>query len=873
MKTCLLGVLWFLLLSLRLAHADAGSCALLWPSGLQNTSDEGKIEFKDRGQLLGDSDGLLDTGKVKNKGRVPSCGNTDCQASGSLAPAPAAPAFQRSRSRLKIRVPAGASFRLGSDGNADYKEVKVGRRARLEVDAAFTRYRIRKLKLDKQSVLVLRAGVDYWIEKLEARERARILVEGAGTARLYVRDKLKLRKGVLINAPSVGHGGDPARLFILAYDKVELKERITVSAFLHGGDEVKLDKRIQWFGAISAQDDIEVKGRVSYDAAALADLDVPGICTGGTAPVTAEADGFNCVQPGQDAITGRLLTRLAGVGFSLDVIALRDSDGDGAADAVAGDYAADDERRVSVELVDASGGGACATLPVVAGSTQTLVFEPADGGRVRSRTFRVDRAWRSLRCRVRDDSGDTPLVACSADRFAVRPAGFVLEAPALDNATASGLPKAVAGDAFALAVSAGPGYDGTPALSADPVEAHAGAVASGRLQGGFAPADPASGRAAGSDFRYDEVGAFRFRPGAIRDSDFTAVDAGGDCLAGSSTTQADATGRIGCDIANADSSAWIGRFVPASLVVSVNDPGRLANSCGGFSYIGQAIGYELPPSLRIEARSRAGTITRNYTGDYMKLDVAGLAFVEPVADASALSADGGSPLALTMQAGSRLLVDNGDGSLTLSLVGDRFTYAHDALAQIAPFTSDIRLILQSVTDTDAVTSGRIDLAIAPNGVPLRYGRLALSNAEGPELQTLAVPARVEYYAGSALGFLANADDHCTPVGRIVIEDVDADDSLAPADTCVWDSAGLSGAAACADPGESAWQLRATPEQADFNLHLAPPGVNHAGVLRLRMVAPAWLRYDWSGVGDVDPTALISFGIRSSSSDIIYLRQK
>jgi len=873
MKTCFLGLLCFLSFSLQLARADAGSCARLWPGGLQNTSDGGKIEFKDQGQLLGDPDGVLDTGKVENKGDVSSCGTADCQASGSLAPAPAAPAFQRSNSKRKIDVPADGNFRLGSDGNADYKEVRVGKRARLDVDAAFTRYRIRKLKLEKQSVLVLRAGVDYWIEKLEAREKARILVEGAGTARLYVRNKLKLQKDVLINSPSVGNGGDPARLFILAYDKVKLKERITVSAFLHGGGKVELDKKLRWFGAISAQDDIKVRGRVRYDATALADLDVPGICAGGTAPPTAGIDGFNCVQPGQDALTGRLFTRLVGVGFSLDVIALRDSDGDGTADAVAGDYAADGERRVSVELVDASGGGDCATLPAVASSTQTLVFGSADGGRVRSRTFRVDRAWRSLRCRVRDDSGDSPLVACSTDRFAVRPTGFVLEPPALDNATASGSPKAVAGDAFALAVSAGPGYDGTPVLSADPVEAHAGAVVTGRLQGEFAPADLASGRAAGSNFRYDEVGAFRFRSGAIRDSSFTAVDAGGDCLAGSSATEADATGRIGCDIANADPSAWIGRFVPANLVVSVNEPGRLANSCGGFSYIGQAIGYDLPPSLRIEARNRAGTITRNYTGDYMKLDVTGLSFVEPVADASAIGADGSSPLALSMQAGSRVLVDNGDGSLTLSLVGDRFTYAHDALAQIAPFTSDIRLILQSVTDADAVTSGRIDLVIAPSGVPLRYGRLVLGNAEGPELQTLAVPARVEYYAGSALGFLANADDDCTPVGRIAIEDVDADDSLAPADTCVWDSARLSGAAACADPGESAWQLRATPDQADFNLHLAPPGVNHAGALRLRMVAPAWLRYDWNGGGGTDPAALVSFGIRSGNSPIIYLRQE
>ncbi len=859
-----------LLCALPGVSAAAGTCAALWSSGLQNTSDEGEIEFKDEGRLIGDPDGLLETAKVKNKGQQPSCGSTDCAATGDPAAAPAVPDFQEGDSDIEIKVEEDQVYRLGRDGASDYDEVKIGERARVDFDSAFDAYHIRKLKLKKGAVLTLRAGVDYWIEELRLKEGARVQVEGPGTARLYVGDEFKLDEDVLVNSPARGSAGDPQRLFILAYGEVELKETATVSAFLHGGDKVELDEQVHWFGAISAHDEIEVKGTVHYDAAWLDALDVPGICAGGDTSPPVGADAFNCVQPGQDVLSGRLFTRLVGDDFTLDVIALRDSDGDGVADAVAADYADDAERGVTLELVDASAGAACADLPLIDGSEQRLVFRGGDRGRVRSAALRLDRAWRAVRCRVRDDSGNAPVVACSTDRFAIRPAAFTLDSPALDNAGSSGAPIAVAGDAFALAVTAGPGYDGTPALSAQPLEAHPGAVATGRLRGGFTAADGANGRAVGNDFRYDEVGAFRFLDGAIRDSAFAAVDAPDDCIVGSSDTRPDASGRIGCDIANVGASAWIGRFVPASLAVSVNDSGRLANACGAFSYLGQTLNYALPPSLRIEARNRDGGITRNYTGDHLKLQARGLVFVDPLADASA-SGNDGAALALSTRAGTPVLVDNGDGSLTVSLVGDRFTYAHDARSVVEPFTSDVRRIVQSVTDSDGVTSGRIDLAIAPRGVVLRYGRLVLDNAAGSELQTLAVPLRVEYYAGSGRGFVPGSDDGCSAPSGFALTDGDPDDELSPGDTCVWDETGLSGTLACADPGQAEWRLRTTPVQGDFNLHLAAPG--KAGVLSLRVDAPAWLEHDWRGTGTGDPEASIGFGIRSSVSDIIYLRRE
>jgi MSHA biogenesis protein MshQ len=75
-------------------------------------------------------------------------------------------------------------------------------------------------------------------------------------------------------------------------------------------------------------------------------------CSG--TPPTAPAN-FNCVESGANASTGHLYTKLAGTGFSFDVVALK---ADGSTETT---YASAANKDVTVELVDGSGATACAS--------------------------------------------------------------------------------------------------------------------------------------------------------------------------------------------------------------------------------------------------------------------------------------------------------------------------------------------------------------------------------------------------------------------------------------------------------------------------------------------------------------------------------
>jgi MSHA biogenesis protein MshQ len=426
---------------------------------------------------------------------------------------------------------------------------------------------------------------------------------------------------------------------------------------------------------------------------------------------------------------------------------------------------------------------------------------------------------------------------------------------------------------FSLSVSAGPGYDGTPSIVTAALEAHAGAVALGNLGGGFNSADPSSGIATGTGFSYSEVGNFRFLPNAIRDTGFTSGDQPTGCVSGSTANLPDGSGRIGCDFANPGATAWIGRFTPDHFDVAVVEPGRLANSCTGFSYAGTGLSYSVDPAVMITAKSGGGTTTRNYTGAYNKLQSSEVSLSALNGDASAMGADGSTPVAISLVQGSRNLVDNGDGTLLLRLSGDVFTYGRGPNDRVGEFVGDVSRTLTSLTDTeDGTAAAGLPLDLSPIGVPIRYGRLSIANAHGSELQTLPLSMRVEYFAGASNGFLPSSGDGCTTINTVAIADGDASDALLPAAACIWDPSGSSGSFACDAPGDSADHYRASPVNSDFNLNLMAPAGGATGVLKVSADAPPWLEFDWQGSGDIDPVGLATFGIYRGDPRVIYMRE-
>ncbi len=349
------------------------------------------------------------------------------------------------------------------------------------------------------------------------------------------------------------------------------------------------------------------------------------------------------------------------------------------------------------------------------------------------------------------------------------------------------------------------------------------------------------------------------------------VDQPGDCSDDFSNTAVG--GKFGCKFGNTADSVWVGRFTPDHFTAAVLSAGVLSNTCvaGGFSYQGEDIAFGFDPSIQITALNGAGDVTQNYTGAYAKLSSASFTFAGVTGDGSALGVDGVTPVTVVWTVGVLGLTDNTNGTHDLGLSGDRFTWGRGANDRVAPFTTDLELNLTAISDGDSVAGSGLPALIEPTGVGMRYGRLALINAHGSELQDLGVPMRVEEYQGTAVGFVPNTADSCTGVSGFVVSDLNAGDGLLPAETCIWDDANITGLG-CAGPGPVLAQFTTTPLAGAFNLNLKAPGTGNSGALAISADAPAWLEFDWTGSGDSDPNARATFGIFNRNTSIIYQRE-
>lgn len=330
-------------------------------------------------------------------------------------------------------------------------------------------------------------------------------------------------------------------------------------------------------------------------ACAASDYTTGTTCDASRSFLCAVPFGFNCVESGASALTGRLYTKLAGTAFAFDVVALKDANSDGTADAVETLYASDVDKSVTVELVDGSGATACASRTAISPAvSQSLVFskvnQPTELGRKSTALMTVTKAYADLRCRVTDASQSPSIVSCSTDDFAVRPSSITLTTAAsavAPSSTSTPIVKAGAGFTLQASTSAGSNYAGT--LTLDTATAPPAAVkltaqttsqdasqASGGVVGTLGPATLTANvfPLPTNNASYSEVGFLYLAPGAYRDETFTSVDQPAGCTATStcdcvtdttsnnnlSDSLVGVTGRYGCHIGN--TAVSLGRFVP-----------------------------------------------------------------------------------------------------------------------------------------------------------------------------------------------------------------------------------------------------------------------------------------------------------------------
>jgi hypothetical protein len=565
--------------------------------------------------------------------------------------------------------------------------------------------------------------------------------------------------------------------------------------------------------------------------------------------------GFNCVEAGANALTGHLFTKLAGTAFSFDVVALKDTNNDGIADAVETAYASDTDKTVTVELVDGSGNTVCSSRTALSPAvSQTLAFtkanQPTEQGRKSTTPMTVAKAYPDLRCRVRDANQSPNIIGCSTDDFAVRPGAVTLSTSASATPpSALAAPKIKAGATFtviaATSTTATDVYTGALTLDTGKLTAQTTTQDTTQQNGGTVGAlSPASltanqSPAPSGNANYTEVGHLYLAPGAYRDDAYTTVDQPNDCV---SSTTGDANladtlsgGKYGCSIGNKTAVAF-GRFVPDHFDTEVSP------ICGTFSYSGQ------PFPAKITAKNSSGTTTQNYANNFAKNTT--------LSDANG-AAGSFSPTPLPYSAYIAGVADK-----SISPYSITFTFANKLTT---PATIKLRAV-----DTDGVSSA----TGAEGTTSIRSGRLVLQNAYGPETAPLSMPLRTEYYDTINLisKFFTNTlDNNCTSVYLDPTLNLHPDLQLNTGAGWVAGNTTMS-----IGSGTTKATIAHTPfVSGQAGLSFSGPGAGNIGFVDVQIInMPSWLQFDWDNNGslDVNLNARANFGIYRGNDRIINWRE-
>ena len=429
---------------------------------------------------------------------------------------------------------------------------------------------------------------------------------------------------------------------------------------------------------------------------------------------------------------------------------------------------------------------------------------------------------------------DDGLVMNGADQFSRRPYGLCIESAgecASANASCSVFRRA--GEPFELTISAHAWQDGGAAVCALPVTPNYQQAGIALSHSVAAPTNGELGNISSSSYTHQaavdgravvtqsvsEVGVFRFQASPPSNAYF------------------------GMTVPAAESEPT-GRFIPDrfELRQAVLNP-----ACANFSYMDQPFVV----SLELEAKAVGGQRTQNYQGNFAPHLAGGTQLVaEQGNDGTDLSARLAGMTDLTWQAGEAALVEQ----------AIRFQRA--ATGPDGPYP-ELAIGLQ-YQDADGVVLAELDMNTSSAGdclaalschakqlgsqQDLRFGRLQLSNAFGPEFDPLPLQLTAEYWTGDR--FRRNRDDQCSPVEPAQLQIIG---------TPVISADGLMGVMAQGqNEAQSFW--------------LEPPG--ETGVWSLEYPAESWLQFNWSGGSnyDEDPQAEAMFGRYRGNPRRIFWRE-
>ena len=457
----------------------------------------------------------------------------------------------------------------------------------------------------------------------------------------------------------------------------------------------------------------------------------------------------------------------------------------------------------------------------------------------------ADSGLMQLNARLLASGDDTGLVMNGSGQFSSRPAGLCVRSGGECAAADSGCPVfTAAGSEFPLqiqAVANDTDGDGdlctgalpTPSFSISNVQlsAQVEEPAAG-ADGVITPATYAHQSAIGNrntvNIRQSETGIFRF----------------------SVTPSAAYFGHV---IALGISQP-IGRFIPAEFSLNASHGGRLAAYCqvaSPFAYSGQDIAWQVAPQLQVTALNAQGVTTQNYTfPGFMRLSPAAIhaAISGSGTDNHATGTDGQLlPVVFSAEEGSLAVQAPLSGLMNYDFSSnDLWQYSKSTNSRVAEFTPQPVIQINSFQDADGVAASPFSWSPLAD-FTLRYGRLRMENAYGPETQPLIMPVKSEYWNGTR--FITNTDDHCwnyTAAG-----------------------AALSPAGLTTVSGYDGTLIQGVAEA----VNLTAPGVGNTGTVTVNYTVPVFLQDDFSGTGTLEsPSGQATFGTYRGHDRIIYWRE-
>jgi len=351
----------------------------------------------------------------------------------------------------------------------------------------------------------------------------------------------------------------------------------------------------------------------------------------------------------------------------------------------------------------------------------------------------------------------------------------------------------------------------------------------------------------------------------------------------------------------------VGRFYPANLSILNSTDLFIQNQktiwqypsgYNNFAYMGQPIIH----NFIVQANSATGTATQNYglfsddqieTLDYMAIAQTGSGTVWSDIDSSGSGQrikSGDTYRWDGSHWGKTLGVES--AQLSVTIAGFEFEKKQDSLA--ANYTSEADGPYSDTTTKKSLfglkvldkTTAEADFATLDFGSELaahtthqgqkfdsqpmfRYGRMTLQDVGGNQDIALSVPLKTEYWNGS--NFVTNGDD-------------DGSD-FNPAYYCreqIWrDGSGSSNASFSSsgtevvDGKSDTLSAQHAESREQVRLWLRQQASLPSGVEASRcfssgtVINQPWLRYNWRGFGDEDPSAVITFGVYRGNDRVIF----